>query len=194
LIPVNAGTRYQACKQFASGGVYHGEGEERDVERVHGDKLDLLMETIEAAQAPCLVSYQYQWEAVAIRELLKKAKLKSAVIQGGTKATQAKKYVDQWNEDKLDVLLCQPQGVSHGINLQYGSGRDVIWFGLTDIPEVYEQFNGRIYRPGVTSNVRVHHLIAEGTVESQILARLQDRAAGQQGMLNWLRDRLRAEG
>lgn len=187
LIPINAGVRYLACKQFTGGGVYQGESDSREVRRVHDTKLNLLMETIDCCQSPCLVAYQYQWECEAISALLKKAKYKFATINGSTDTKQSASAVKRWNEGKLDVLLCQPQGVSHGLNLQHGPGRDIIWFGLTDLPEVYEQFNGRVYRPGVSSGVRVHQLLVKGTVDPLIAKRLEGKAEGQKSMLDFLK-------
>jgi len=194
ITPVNAGVRYMACKQFTGGAVYKttpsdtlGELPTREAARVHDAKLDLLMETLEALQAPALVAYQYQWEHDAIMARLQD-KLLVESINGQTKSKDAAIAVKNWNAGKLDVLLCQPQGVSHGVNLQYGPGRDIIWYGLTDLPEVYQQFNGRIYRPGVTSGVTVHHLLVKSTVEQSIAARLADKAAGEKGMLDYLRD------
>jgi len=195
ITPVNAGVRYMACKQFTGGAVYKttpsdtfGELPTREAARVHDVKLDLLMETLEALQAPALVAYQYQWEHDEILKRLRAAKLVVSSINGQTKGKDAVLAVRNWNDGKLDVLLCQPQGVSHGVNLQYGPGRDIIWFGLTDLPEVYEQFNGRIYRPGVTSGVTVHHLVVRNTVEQIISARLETKSAGQKSMLDYLRE------
>jgi len=198
ITPVNAGVRYMACKQFTGGAVYKhtpsdtlGELPTREAARVHDAKLDLLVETIEALQAPALVAYQYQWEHDAILERTKKLSVSS--INGQTKPKDAALAVKNWNAGKLDVLLCQPQGVSHGVNLQYGPGRDIIWFGLTDLPEVYEQFNGRVYRPGVTSGVTVHHLLVKKTVDQSVLDRLQDKSVKQQSMLNFLRDEYKSK-
>ncbi len=195
ITPINAGVRYGACKQFTGGAVYRdtptddsGELPTREAARVHDAKLNLLMETLEALQAPALVAYQYQWEHDAIGELLDKAKLEFASINGQTKSKEAIGAVDRWNNGELDVLLAQPQGVSHGVNLQYGPGRDIIWFGLTDLPEVHVQFNGRIYRPGVGSCVTVHRLLVKSTVDQLVARRLADKAAGEVSMLNYLRD------
>ncbi len=194
LTPVNAGVRYLACKQFAGGAVYRNRDETgelletRDCVRIHDAKLDLLEETLDCLQAPALVAYQYQWEADEISRRLKAAKLRFRLISGGTKKADARAAVSQWNEGKLDVLLAQPQGLSHGINLQHGPGRDIIWYGLTDQPEVFAQFNGRIFRPGVAGTVTVHLLAARGTVDAAIYRRLSDKAEAEKSMLDFLRD------
>jgi SNF2 family DNA or RNA helicase len=184
LIPANAGARYQSCKQFTGGAVYTGE-DERTAERVHSIKLNLLLETLDAC-GPAIVAYQYQWEHDAILALLKGRKVAS--MNGQTKSAQAAKAMEQWNAGKLDVLLAQPQGVSHGTNLQKGPGRDILWFGLTDIPEIYEQFNGRVHRQGVGGEVRIHHLLVKGTVDAAIEQRLRDKSVAQKSMLRFLRD------
>jgi len=83
-------------------------------------------------------------------------------------------------------LAAQPQAVSHGMNLQE-SANDICWFGLTDQPEVYEQFNRRIYRQGVSGQVRIHHILARGTVDEVRMSRLKSKSADQQSLLKSLR-------
>jgi len=151
----------------------------------------MLLETIQAAQGPCLVAYQFDFEREMICEALRKEKYRIATINGGTKAAASLKAVENWNADKLDVLVCQCQSVSHGVNLHKGSGRNVIWYGLTDLPEVYSQFNGRLYRPGIEEPVVVTHLLTEGTLDADIEARLSDKAAREKSMLDYLRDQLK---
>lgn len=190
--PVNAGTRYLSCKQLSGGALYYSQdGEEREVEHYHSAKLEMLLETIQAAQGPCLVAYQFDFEREMICGALRKEKYRIATINGATKAAASLKAVEDWNEDRLDVLVCQCQSVSHGINLHKGSGRNVIWYGLTDLPEVYSQFNGRLYRPGIEEPVVVTHLLTEGTLDADIEARLSDKAAREKSMLDYLRDQLK---
>jgi SNF2 family DNA or RNA helicase len=186
LIPLNAGVRYQSCKQFTGGGVYVGPKDDRQVERLHDEKLNLLSDTVEECGS-AFVAYQYQWEHDVIQERLIKAGHRVASLNGNTKAGEAGKIVARWNKNELDVLLCQPQGVSHGLNLQYGPARDIIWFGLTDQPEVYDQFNGRVYRQGVDSSVRVHHLLVKSTVDILVAARTTKKLAAQKSMLDFLK-------
>ena len=50
-------------------------------------------------------------------------------------------------------------------------------YSLTSNLELYLQFNARIYRQGVKGKkVRIHHLVAKGTVDEAFLARLGERA------------------
>ncbi len=77
--------------------------------------------------------------------------------------------------------------MSHGLNLQSG-GSDIIWFSLTDDLENYIQFNRRIYRQGQKNQVRIHHIIAEDTVDIAIMARLQSKEKTQNALLKALKE------
>ncbi len=61
-------------------------------------------------------------------------------------------------------------------------GNDVGWFSLTWSLEDYIQFIKRIERQGVKGEVRVHHFIAEGTVDEAMMFRLGERAEEQNSL------------
>jgi SNF2 family DNA or RNA helicase len=84
------------------------------------------------------------------------------------------------------MLLLHPASASHGLNLQHGSGRHVIWFSLTDDLEAYQQLNRRIRRQGVTDRVFIYHLVCEGTVDEAIASRLGAKAELQTSVLDAL--------
>ena len=93
----------------------------------------------------------------------------------------------RWNEGKIHVLGVQPKALSHGSNLQYGPGRDVIWLGLPDDLDPYIQLNARIYRQGVTSMVRIHRILIRDSVDVASLDRIDRKDSNQQAVLNALR-------
>lgn len=66
---------------------------------------------------------------------------------------------------------------------------DVAWFGLTDVPEVYEQFYRRVYRLGVKGDqVRIHRLLVRGTLEETQLDRLNGKFKTQSEFLEGLKE------
>jgi hypothetical protein len=96
--------------------------------------------------------------------------------------------IEQWNAGQLPLMLAHPASAGHGLNLQAG-GSAVVWFGLTWSNELHLQFNARLHRQGQQRPVVVSYLVADGTVDQDILAALADKHASQEVLLNALRQR-----
>ncbi len=177
------------CHQIANGLVYEDipEGLEEDEERafkrnrkalpIHKAKIEALADLIDELNGkPLLIAYHFKHDLEALRGLLGKD---VPYIGSGVNPTKSKELEGQWNRGELPVLLGHPDSMSHGLNFQE-AGNDICWFSLTWNLENYMQFIRRIYRQGVIgSYVRVHHLIAKGTVDEAMLSRLGDRAEQQ---------------
>lgn len=180
LIVGNAGAKYLACRQVANGGIYD---EEKKPAFVHGSKVDAIADLVEELQGkPALIAFQFKHD----RERLRKVWPKAPSIDGSVSAKQADKTIDDWNAGRLPVLLVQPQSLSHGINMQSGPGRDIIWMGLQDSLETYLQLNARIYRQGVTGQVRIHRVLANKTVDLAIRDRIESKDQNQNTLLEAL--------
>ena len=114
---------------------------------------------------------------------------KCGIIQGGMKAGEVAKIIDDWNADKFDFLFCQWRAASHGLNLQKGSCSDIVCISLTDSPETYEQAYRRVYRQGAsTKQVRIHRILTRGTIEEVQLERLEGKFETQREFLNALKN------
>ena len=87
----------------------------------------------------------------------------------------------EWDKGKVDVLLAHPVSCAYGLNLQHG-GHNIIWYGLTDNLELYQQGNARLHRQGQGHPVVVHHLVVKGGVDEDVMANI-NRKAGTQDML-----------
>lgn len=150
---------------------------------VHRAKLDLLREIVdELGGKPVAVVYNFDHEREQIA-----AEFKTNWIMGnGASAERGAEIVEAWNTDKIDVLLLHPASASHGLNLQHGSGRHIIWYSLTDDLEAYLQLNRRIRRQGVKGRVFIYHLITRGTVDEAIAERLGSKEERQLSLLDAL--------
>ena len=96
--------------------------------------------------------------------------------------------IARWNRGEIPVLLCHPASVGYGLNLQDG-GHVIVWYGLTWSLELYQQANARLYRQGQQKAVIIHHLIAEGTVDEQVMRALQHKDTSQSALLAALKER-----
>ena len=97
--------------------------------------------------------------------------------------------IHDWNAGKIPLLLVHPASAGHGLNLQHG-GHIVVWFGLTWSLELYQQANKRLHRPGQSEPVMIHHLVARGTIDEDVMRALKDKSVGQDTMMDAVKARL----
>jgi len=184
------------CQQIANGKVYEDipegltEDEVKAFRRtrrtlhVHDKKLEALSDLIsELNGKPLLIAYYFRHDLEALRGLLG---ANIPYIGSGVSPARAKQLEADWNAGSLPVLLAQPTSVAYGLNFRFG-GHDICWYSLIWSAGDYIQFNERIHRQGVKNSVRVHHLIAKGTVDEAMLFRLGVRAKEQHSLREALR-------
>lgn len=154
--------------QLANGAIYD---DDKGVQHVHDAKLEALSEIADTNDKPILVFYSFRHDLERIREKFPNAKLLSTDDD-----------VKAWNAGKIKMLLAHPASAGYGLNLQAG-GSIIVWFGLTWSLEQYEQANARLYRQGQTEAVIIHHLVAKGTTDEQVMLALEGKKAGQDALL-----------
>ena len=69
------------------------------------------------------------------------------------------------------------------MNLQTG-GSTIIWFGLTWSLELYQQTNARLHRQGQKETVVIHHIIAKGTIDEQVMSALRKKEKTQDALID----------
>ena len=162
--------------QIAGGAVYD---EDHNVHELHAAKLDVLEDIMEEANGePVLVAYWYKHERDRIM-----ARFPQAVQLKDSETIAA------WNRGEIPMLLVHPAGAGHGLNLQDG-GHIVVWFGPTYDGELNEQLIDRLYRQGQKETTSVIYLVAEGTVDLDVMASLEAKANGQDAMMKAIKARL----
>lgn len=168
-------------QQLANGAAYKDDGV--TWVEIHKDKLDAFTELLEALNGEhALVYYSFKHDLVRLKEVLAKTKLRVAELKG-------QKEVDAWNNGEIDILLAHPASCAYGINLQFG-GRHIIWFGLCWSLELYSQANKRLHRQGQKEKVIVHHLIAKGTRDEDLMKALDRKDQTQNYILESLKARI----
>lgn len=175
---VNAAALTGKLLQFANGAIYR---EDKSWVEVHDEKLQALEEVIEAANGnPVLVFYWFKHDLERIMKHLKG--YKPRMLKGAAD-------IDAWNRGEIPVMLVHPASAGHGLNLQAG-GNVIVWFGLTWSLELYQQANARLHRQGQTRSVIVHHLIARGTVDEDVMKALSDKADTQEALMQAVKARI----
>lgn len=175
IVGVNAAAVMGKLLQMANGAVYDDDG---NVVRIHDQKIDALKEIIDTATQPVLVFYKFQHD---------KDRILAAIPEARTLDTE--KDIAAWNEGKIPVMLAHPASAGYGLNLQDG-GSIIVWFGLTWSLEEYQQANARLYRQGQLQTVIIHHIIAEGTVDEQVMAALKNKDTSQAALMAALKERV----
>jgi SNF2 family DNA or RNA helicase len=164
--------------QMTGGAVYDEDG---GVQEIHNEKLNALEDLIEAANGkPVLVYYAYRHELERIQKRF------------DCRVLDKLKDIEDWNEGQVPVMLAHPASAGHGLNLQNG-GSTIIWFGLPWSLELYQQANARIHRQGQKKTVVVHHLVAKGTIDEDVMQVLKNKEAGQEALLNAVKARIYQE-
>lgn len=163
--------------QIANGAVYDEDGK---THIIHESKLDTLEDVIESVNGrPVLVFYAYQHDLERIMQRFPQARK----LEGSAE-------IDAWNRGEIPILLAHPAGAGHGLNLQAG-GNHIVWFGLTWSLELYQQANARIYRQGVKGErVTITHLVAEGTIDEDVMRVLDGKATRQDALLEAVKARV----
>ena len=174
VVALNAAAVMTKLLQIANGSVYSHEG---NVVRLHDAKLEALLEIIDTTDSPVLIFYSYKHDLAAIKTAIP-----------GARTLDGPEDIAEWNAGRVQVLLAHPASVGYGLNLQEG-GHVIVWYGLTWSLELYQQANARLYRQGQDKPVIIHHLIAEGTVDEQVMRALQEKDMSQAALMAALKER-----
>lgn len=177
VVASNAATLSNKLLQLANGCIYD---EFHQPQVIHEKKIEVLERIIEEAQGqPVLVFYQYKHDLARIQSKFKQAKVLD--VTAGD--------IQKWNEGKIPILLAHPQSAGHGLNLQQG-GHIIVWFGLTWSLEFYQQANARLDRQGQKEPVIVHHLVAKGTIDEQVMNALKNKEVGQEALMQAIKAKI----
>lgn len=182
LIASNAGVLAGKLTQFTSGAIYK---EDKTYLSVHDVKLAALEDLVEASNGqPILIFYNFQHDRARIKDRLKAYDVREVKSEAD---------VEDWNAGKIEILLAHPAAMGHGLNMQEG-GHIIIWFSLTWDLELYQQANARLHRQGQKKSVLIHHLIAKGTIDEDIIKKLTDKAAQQGDLIEAVKARIKKAG
>ncbi|AQR77689.1 DEAD/DEAH box helicase [Paenibacillus larvae] len=167
--------------QMASGAVYD---EERGVKEIHEAKLDALEDILEASQGkPVMVFYNYKHSLQRVQQRFPQAR----ILRKGKEGVQD---ITDWNTNKIPLLLLHPKSAGHGLNLQESNCQTVIWFDQIWSLEEFQQANARVYRQGQTRKIVVMQLVAEGTMDEEVVEAIDKKATGQEELMQAVKARI----
>ena len=141
-------------------------------------KLEQCMELIDScvnAGHKILLFSQFTSMLDIIAKRLKENTISYYILTGHTKAAERLKTVNAFNEDDTKVFLISLKAGGTGLNL---TGADIVihydpWWNLS----AENQASDRAHRIGQHRNVQIYKLIAEKSIEENILKLQQSKAA-----------------
>lgn len=180
ITAANAAVLTNKLLQMANGAIY---SEDKEVVNIHDEKIEKLEEIIDTSNGKSvLVFYNFKHDYNRISEMLTKKKINHQTLNTSDD-------IKKWNDGEIQVALLHPASAGHGLNLQYG-GNIIVWFGLTWSLELYQQANARLHRQGQKETVIIHHLIAKGTVDEDVMNALANKEINQDMLLEAVKARL----
>lgn len=178
----SAGAKSQKCLQLAAGAAYTDD--QGNWVEVHDAKLDALQSVMEeAAGMPVLVFYHFKSDLARIQKAFP-----TAVHLGSKPQT-----IVDWNAGRIPMLLAHPQSAGHGLSLQHG-GNICCFFSTNWSLEADSQAIERIgptrqAQSGYKRPVFVHRIVARGTLDEVVVARLRTKASIQDALLKAMKNR-----
>lgn len=167
--------------QMASGAVYD---EEKGIKHIHDAKLGGLEDIIESANGkPVIVMYYYKHSLERLQQRFKHAR----VLRKGKDGLQD---IEDWNNNKIDILLLHPKSAGHGLNLQESMCQTVVWFDEIWSLEEYQQANARVYRQGQRNNIAVYRMVTSGTMDEDAVRALERKSTGQEELMQAVKARI----
>lgn len=170
ITAVNAGVLAGKLLQLASGAAYFDD--KGNYEILHDRKIDATLELLGDINAPAMMGYNYKSEKARLLKVLGPWAKKNKKI---VRSLETEEDENAWNRGEIDVLLLHPASAGHGINIHKCDCETIILFGLNWSLELYQQLNARIAggHRRIGKNVIIHHIIAEDTIDMEVMARLE---------------------
>lgn len=154
----NSGVLAGKLLQICGGAVYTGDG--REWIALHDEKFKALDDILaHHAGEPVMVGYNFGHELTRLKELYPQ----------GVDIRDRRDAVHAWNVGAVPLLFVHPGSAGHGLNLQRGPGRVLVWLGLNWRLDYNKQLNKRLWRSGQAREVFIYYLIVKGRADDRLM-------------------------
>lgn len=147
-------------------------------------RLNVVLESITEAPGKIIVFAPLVGVIELLREYIGKHWEVATVWGEVSKSQRDQIFHDFQHTDRYRVLVAHPKCMAHGLTLTRAA--TIVWYGPTS-PELYEQANARISRPGQTKMQTIVHIEATA-LERAIYARLKEKLSAQGVLLGMLQE------
>lgn len=181
----NKASGLMKCWQIANGFLYEQlEDGTRKTHFMHNELAKQAEAFVESMNGrPCVITYHFEEDL----NRLKKSFPDARVVGAGMTGEDIRSIEQDWNDDKIPILLAYISKLSHGLNLQHGSGHHIFTYCLTYNFDTYDQLIFRFKRQGAQyGRVVVHRPICQNTVHEAIIRSLNTKGRNAKDFLRAL--------
>lgn len=179
IFAANEGVKVSKLLQISCGFAYDTAGAVMPLDVK--DKLRTLKEIADNAGRKVIIFTPFVYSTSLLYEYLHKAGYSVATVHGGVNKKDRDLIFNKFQHSpEPKLLVAHPQCMSHGLTLT--AANTIVWYSPTMSLETYIQANGRITRPGQTSNTLIIH-IESTALERKIYKRLKYRNSMQGALL-----------
>lgn len=180
---INAAGVMTKLLQIASGAAYNELG---GYSLIDTGRYEMAADLIEQRDNPSVVFFNWKHQKEELIKEFAKRDITYCVIDGSVNDADRKTAVDHFQAGFYKVLLAHPQSAAHGLTLTRAT--TTLWVSPTYNLEHFLQGNKRIYRAGQTQKTETIVILAEGTIETKVYKKLQEKNLRQSDMLEILKD------
>lgn len=155
-------------RQITSGFLLNEKAEAINIMSESPKLKELLSVLEEAGNQQAIIWGVFRHEIQTIKAALGD---RAVTLYGETKDKDL--AINQFKSGQVQYLIAHPRTAGHGLTLVNASLE--IFFSLDYSWETYEQARGRIHRPGQKSTCLYIHLLAEDTIDEDVLEVLQHK-------------------
>jgi SNF2 family DNA or RNA helicase len=163
----NALVKLLRLQQITSGYIRSDDGYDIDIDSAKMNVLRDVIEDIDQGE-PAVVFCRFHRDLDAINHVADETGRRSLELSGRMDELK------QWQAGEAPVLAVQID--SGGVGVDLTRARYAIYYSLGFSLGSYEQSLARIHRPGQTRPVEYIHLVAQDTVDEQVMAALARRS------------------
>lgn len=186
ITAVNAGVLLSKLLQIAAGAAYSDDGKIVDFRPT--ERLNEMLDVINECREKVIVFANFRHSIEVIKECLDNNKIPAGIISGDVSVSERTRLIQSFQEDdKLKVLIIQPQAAAHGVTLTAASV--TIWFSPVSSLELWNQANARMDRPGQKNAMTIVKLIGS-PIERKVYGVLEKRGADQTALLGLFHDEI----
>lgn len=146
-------------------------------------KLQALDELIEGSRGPIIIAAEFIGAIARLAEHAERNKIPYRTVVGDTKADDRRHIFDDLQADRYKLLIAHPKTIAHGLTLT--TSNVILWWTPIYSHEMYEQFNGRITRPGQERRTYIVHFTCSA-LERMVLRKLTKKMERQNILLKYL--------
>jgi SNF2 family DNA or RNA helicase len=178
----NAAALSTKILQASLGAVYTSEENRVVIDLKNTHRIEMVVELISEAAGKVIVAIPYVSLIDIVAKELESKNILLSVVRGSVSPKDRNDIFNRFQDplDPLRVIVAQPSCMAHGVTLTEAD--TIIWYGPVMKYEVFQQFNGRIIRPG-QKRTQLIYLLQGSEIEKRFYSALRSNGAMQQTIL-----------